>query len=104
MMLKAGSRGEGFYRMGRSGRLAELTARLGLDDDELTELAAMAPLPFEAADHMIENAVGVVGLPLGVGLNFLVNGVDRIVPMAVEEPSIIAAASAAARIVRDAGG
>jgi hydroxymethylglutaryl-CoA reductase len=103
-MTHGGSRVEGFYRMGRPGRLEALAARLGLDDDERADLATMAPLPFEAADHMIENAVGVVGLPLGVGLNFRVNGVDRIVPMAVEEPSIVAAASAAARLVRDAGG
>ena len=99
-----GSRVEGFYRMGWDGRLTELAERLGLDETERAELAGLVPLPFEAADHMIENAVGVVGLPLGVGLNFLVNGADRIVPMAVEEPSIIAAASGAARLVRDAGG
>jgi len=99
-----GSRIEGFYRLGREGRLEELADRLGLDDAEQEELAGMTPLSFDAAEHMIENAVGVVGLPLGVGLNFLVNGVDRIVPMAVEEPSIVAAASAAARLVRRAGG
>jgi hydroxymethylglutaryl-CoA reductase len=62
------------------------------------------PLRFDAADQMIENAVGVVGLPLGVGLNVVVNGRDYLVPMAVEEPSVIAAASRAARLVREAGG
>ena len=99
-----GSRIEGFYRLGRQGRLKALAERLALDDAERADLAEMAPLPFAAADHMIENAVGVMGVPLGVWLNFLVNGVDRIVPMAVEEPSIVAAASAAARLVRQAGG
>jgi hydroxymethylglutaryl-CoA reductase len=53
---------------------------------------------------MIENAVGVLGLPVGVGLNFVVNGREILVPMAVEEPSVIAAASLAAKIARDGGG
>ena len=53
---------------------------------------------------MVENAVGVYALPLGVGLNFVVNGRDVLVPMAVEEPSVIAAASNAARMVREGGG
>jgi hydroxymethylglutaryl-CoA reductase len=99
-----GSRIEGFYRLGRDERLAHLALRLGLTESDQRELSGLVPLPFEAADHMVENAIGVVGLPLGVGLNFLVNGTDRIVPMAVEEPSVIAAASSAARLVRAAGG
>src|SRR3989454_1696776 len=53
---------------------------------------------------MIENAVGVIGLPVGIGLNFLVNGEDVLVPMAVEEASVIAAVSLAAKIVREGGG
>src|SRR5205814_6075972 len=56
------------------------------------------------ADRMVENAVGIYALPLGVGLNFVVNGRDVLVPMAVEEPSVIAAASNAARMVREGGG
>ena len=56
------------------------------------------------ADRVVENAVGVYALPLGVGLNFVVNGRDVLVPMAVEEPSVIAAASNAARMVREGGG
>jgi hydroxymethylglutaryl-CoA reductase len=61
-------------------------------------------LDVETADRVVENAVGVYALPLGVGLNFLVNGQDYLVPMAVEEPSVIAAASNAARMVREGGG
>ena len=57
-----------------------------------------------AADRMIENVIGVFGLPLAASVNFLVNGKDYVVPMAVEEPSIVAALSAAAKLVRDAGG
>ena len=56
------------------------------------------------ADRVVENAVGVYALPLGVGLNFVINGRDVLVPMAVEEPSVIAAASNAARMVREGGG
>ena len=56
------------------------------------------------ADQLVENVVGVYALPLGLGLNFRVNGQDYLVPMAVEEPSVIAAASNAARMVRDGGG
>src|SRR5260221_8846928 len=99
-----GSRIEGFYKLPRQERLARLADRAGLQDAEVAELAAPCPLPFEAAEHMIENAVGVIGLPLGIGLNFLINGRDRIIPMAIEEPSVIAAASFAARLIRAAGG
>ncbi len=56
------------------------------------------------ADRMVENAIGVFGLPLGLGLNFRINGLERIVPMVVEEPSIIAAVSAAAKIAKINGG
>ena len=82
-----GSRIEGFCRMGHRARLAELAARAGLRPDEVANLERSVPLPFEVADNMIENAIGVVGLPLGVALNFRINGLDRFVPMAVEEPS-----------------
>ncbi len=56
------------------------------------------------ADLVVENAIGIYALPLGLGLNFVVNGEDRLIPMAVEEPSVIAAASNAARMVREGGG
>ena len=53
---------------------------------------------------MIENVIGTFSLPLGLGLNFLIDGKDYVVPMAVEEPSIVASASYIAKIVREAGG
>src|SRR5699024_12303765 len=56
------------------------------------------------ADHMIENVIGTFSLPLAVGLNFKVNEKDYIIPMAVEEPSIVASASYIAKIVRETGG
>ncbi len=58
----------------------------------------------ELADHMIENCIGILPLPLGLGTGFLVNGKNYIVPMAVEEPSIIAACSAIAKIIGEHGG
>src|SRR5207237_1830270 len=82
-------------------RVAE---QLEVDGDELDGLGESGTLPLANADAMIENAVGVLGLPVGIGLNFLVNGEDVLVPMAVEEPSVIAAVSLAAKIAREGGG
>jgi hydroxymethylglutaryl-CoA reductase len=99
-----GSRIEGFYRLSWEERLRRLAERSGLERAEMEALTEPSPLPFETADHMIENAIGVMGLPLGIALNFLINGRERLVPMAIEEPSVVAAASHAARLIRDAGG
>jgi hydroxymethylglutaryl-CoA reductase len=93
-----------FDGLEREERLARLQLHSGLAPADIDELAGDAPLGFDAADQMIENAVGVLGLPLGVGLHVRVNGRDHAVPMAVEEPSVIAAVSRAARLVREAGG
>jgi hydroxymethylglutaryl-CoA reductase len=100
----SGSRITGFSRLGQRERLATLAAGAGLPGREALESLIGPPLSFDVADHMIENAIGVFGLPFGVGLNFQVNGRDRIVPMAVEEPSVVAAASSAARLARASGG
>jgi hydroxymethylglutaryl-CoA reductase len=97
------SRLPGFYSLGveeRVGRIAELTA---LDDAERSGLAGQG-LPVELADQMIENVVGTHGLPLGIAANFTINDRDYLVPMAIEEPSVVAAASFMARVVREAGG
>src|ERR1700687_1302692 len=98
------SRIEGFYKLDRQDRLIKLAEAAGLADADVADLTSPAPLPFEAAEHMIENTIGVIGLPLGVGLNFLINGRDRLIPMAIEERSAIAAVSFAARLIRAAGG
>jgi hydroxymethylglutaryl-CoA reductase len=98
-----GSRNRAFRTLSRKDRLAELALEAGLDGAEVRTLLGM-PLSFANADQMVENAVGVLGVPLGVALNFVVNGREHVVPMAIEEPSVIAAASYGARIVRDAGG
>src|SRR2546423_5671716 len=98
------SRLPGFYKMRMAERLRRLAEQLELDGDELRGLGQTGTLPVANADAMIENAVGVLGLPVGIGLNFLVNGEDLLIPMAVEEPSVIAAVSLAAKIARDGGG
>ena len=98
----ASSRLPGFYKMKLAERLRRLAEALEFTD--LEGLGESGTLPLANADGMIENAVGVLGLPVGIGLNFLVNGEDVLVPMAVEEPSVIAAVSLAAKIAREGGG
>ncbi len=94
----------GFRKMALAERLRRLADALALPEGDLDGLGAAASLPLSSADAMIENAVGVLGLPLGIALNFTVNGEELIVPMAIEEPSVIAAASLAAKLARAGGG
>lgn len=94
----------GFYQMDLATRRAELSRRYGLTEADLAALDPAGGLCAERADKMVENCIGVFGLPVGLGLNLRVNGVDHPVPMAVEEPSIIAAVSHVARLVRPHGG
>jgi hydroxymethylglutaryl-CoA reductase len=98
------SRIAGFYSMGMEERLATLRAQDVLDDADVALLSTPGGLPLETADKMIENVIGVLELPMALGLNFLINGKDYLVPMAVEEPSIVAAVSHVAKIVREGGG
>lgn len=98
------SRIPGFYKMTIDERKKMIIKQYGLSDVEADLLLGQESLPEEIADKMIENVVGTFGLPLGLGLNFLVNGKDYLIPMAVEEPSIVASASYIAKIVREAGG
>ena len=105
-MSKGSSRLPGFYKMKLAERLRRLAESLdgSVPESELARLGASATLPMANADAMIENAIGVLGLPVGLGLNFLINGEELLVPMAVEEPSVIAAVSLAAKIAREGGG
>ena len=75
-----------------------------LTDEEKAILGGVAGLDTDTADHMIENVVGMHSLPLGIATNFLINGRDVLVPMAIEEPSVVAGASFAARLAREGGG
>ena len=94
----------GFYKLSPEQRLLEVAEFAGLTPEEQTVLSDPGSLALSQADHMVENVIGRFSMPLGVGLNFLVNGRDYVVPMVVEEPSVIAAASNAAKMVRETGG
>src|SRR5882672_1694032 len=98
------SRIPGFYRLTLHERRVQLAEHGGFELDELVTAFDNGGLSAETADKVVENVLGVYGLPFGVALNFQVNGVDRLVPMVVEEPSVVAAASNAARMVRGSGG
>jgi hydroxymethylglutaryl-CoA reductase len=98
------SRISAFYRLSIDERRKKLAEALDLTPAEVEALTAADALPLDVADIMVENAVGTFALPFGVALNFRVNGRDRVVPMVVEEPSVIAAASNAALVARAGGG
>ncbi|MBU2565243.1 MAG: hydroxymethylglutaryl-CoA reductase, degradative [Candidatus Thermoplasmatota archaeon] len=93
----------GFYKLSRKERLGFVKNFAGLTDEEIRILNE-STIDFGIVDRMIENAVGVMSVPLGVAVNFLINGKDYLIPMAVEETSVIAAASNAAKIARVKGG
>ena len=93
-----------FYQMKMADRREYLQRTASLTPQELQALSGQAGLTPETADHMVENAVGVYGLPLGIAQHFLVNGREVQVPMVIEEPSVIAAASYMARLARSGGG
>ncbi|MBP6015165.1 MAG: hydroxymethylglutaryl-CoA reductase, degradative [Candidatus Promineofilum sp.] len=97
------SRLPGFYKLGLAERVALVAERAGLSEDEAAVLAGDGLAPAQA-DLMIENALGTHALPLGVAANFLINGRDYLIPMAVEEPSVLAAVSHAAKLIRAGGG
>ena len=98
------SRLSGFHKLSMRERLSTIGRMFQLDETELSQLQGPESLEPERANEMIENALGTFSLPLGLGLNLSVNGVDYIVPMAVEEPSVVAAVSFASKIVRESGG
>jgi len=94
-----------FYKMTVAERVRAVRDRGLLSDSDFDQLSAgHTTLDLQAADKMIENVIGVLGMPVGLGLNFLINGKEYVVPMAVEEPSIVAAISATAKLARDSGG
>ena len=93
-----------FYELGIDERLKQIGEETGLSSDELAKLGGRAGLSETQADQMIENVVGIYALPLGVARNFLVNGREVLVPMVIEEPSVVAAASFMAKLVRAGGG
>ncbi|HII85603.1 TPA: hydroxymethylglutaryl-CoA reductase, degradative [Candidatus Bathyarchaeota archaeon] len=94
----------GFYKLTPKERLLLVKQFAGLSDEEISLLQNTGSLSMDLANHMIENVVGAIQTPLGIGVNFLINNQDYLIPMATEEPSVVAAASYAAKMVREGGG
>jgi hydroxymethylglutaryl-CoA reductase len=104
MTSKQNSRISGFHRLSIAERQNELAERWDLSAEEIADLRNEAPLALSRAAQLTENTVGIYALPMGVALNFRIDGQDRMIPMVTEEPSVIAAASNAARLALDGGG
>jgi hydroxymethylglutaryl-CoA reductase len=102
MINKENSRIEGFYRYSQDEKRQEIIKRGYLTVEELA--AIDSGLPTDIAENMIENVIGTFSLPLGIALNFQVNSKDLLVPMVVEEPSVVAGASFMAKLAREGGG
>ncbi len=94
----------GFYKLSIEERKSLVAERAGLNEEEARCLGGEQVLGAEGANRMVENALGVYELPLGVCVNMVINGRDRLIPMVIEEPSVVAAASHAAKMIRKGGG
>ena len=98
------SRIKGYYQLSLEEKRQELVERGYLLPEDLDRFSPENGLGIDVAENMIENVIGTFSLPVGIGLNFIVNGREVLVPMVVEEPSIVAGASFMAKLARDGGG
>jgi hydroxymethylglutaryl-CoA reductase len=94
----------GFFKLDTEARMREVAEFAGLSIAEQEVLRSADSLDMDKADHMVENVIGRFALPMGVAINFIINGKDVVIPMVTEEPSVIAACSNAAKMARAAGG
>jgi hydroxymethylglutaryl-CoA reductase len=94
----------GFYKIPPLERLKIIKEMTGISDEDLANISATGALKYDQLDRMVENVIGTMEVPLGIAVNFLINGKDYLIPMATEEPSVIAAASNAAKMAREKGG
>jgi len=94
----------GFYKLNPKDRVQLVKEFADLTDEEVKTLQSTGSLDLDLANRMIENVVGAFPVPLGIAVNFLINKRDYLIPMAIEEPSVVAAASYAAKMVREGGG
>ncbi|HLA45776.1 MAG TPA: hypothetical protein VJZ27_20175, partial [Aggregatilineales bacterium] len=101
---KKSSRISGFYKYSLVDRAAAIAQWADLSSQEQSVFFGLTGLSLTDADNMIENVIGIYGLPLGVAVNFQINGRDYLVPMVIEEPSVVAAVSNSAKVIRDGGG
>jgi hydroxymethylglutaryl-CoA reductase len=93
-----------FHEKTREERFNAVKLFSNLSKEDIQILKTEGGINFEQANNMVENAIGTVSLPLGIATNFTINGTDYLIPMVIEEPSVIAAASKAAKIARKHGG
>ncbi|HYA22136.1 MAG TPA: hydroxymethylglutaryl-CoA reductase, degradative [Thermoproteota archaeon] len=98
------SRVPGFYKLSIEDRLDYIRKICGLTPEEVELLMRVGGLNLDVADRMVENVIGTMSYPLAIAVNFLIDGLDRLVPMVIEEPSVVAAASNAAKMMREKGG
>jgi hydroxymethylglutaryl-CoA reductase len=98
------SRLSGFYKLNQTERLALIQHFSSLDDQTVEALRNSSALPFELLDKLVENAIGGFTVPVGIATNLIIDGKDKLVPMATEESSVIAAVGNTARQCRDTGG
>ena len=94
----------GFFKLSAEERMKEVAEFCNLTQEEQEILKDADSLDMDKADHMIENDIGRYTLPKGVGINFVINGKDYVIPMVTEEPSVVAACSNAAKMARPGGG
>lgn len=94
----------GFYKLNVEQRLEFVRKFSDLNDEDVKVLKNTGALPLDIADHLIENTISTVELPVGVATNFKINGKDYLIPMAIEEPSVVAACSNSAKLARKSGG
>jgi len=94
----------GFYKLSPKERLRIVKEFAGLTKEEVSLLQSTGSLELDLANRMIENVVGAFPIPLGIAVNFIINKRDYLIPMAIEEPSVVAAASYAAQMARKGGG
>jgi hydroxymethylglutaryl-CoA reductase len=102
--MVSNSRIEGFHRLSREERLKLVAEMTNLSEDEVDLLSNPGEVDRQILEHMIENVIGAIPIPVGIATNFKVNGKDYLIPMAIEEPSVVAAASNAAKGARELGG
>jgi len=102
--LSKTSRIPGFYKLSPEERLKIVAEFADLTAEEVETLKKFGGLDEATANRMIENVVGAFQLPIGIAVNFLINGKDYLIPMVIEEPSVVAAASNAAKMAREGGG
>ena len=102
--MKKTSQISGFYKLTPEERIQHVKDFADLTDQEVKILQSTGALEMELADRMIENVVGTFPVPLGIAMNFLINKKEYMIPIAIEEPSVVAAATYAAKMAREKGG